>query len=361
MKIMVIVDKLSLLYKGYGNIIDEMLETGHEVICISADNGPNACDVGSHKNLKFYFIPHNGRNYIAVSIKFIIYCLMVYKVLKPDRILLYLNKHAINAGLMFRFFRGTPIFVIADSLKLLKGKKAIFYKRVYRYILSRSKVVFFAYKDDFDLIDGYKLGCKERALMLKSRGVDMNSFAKFSMPKTDLVYMSMPVLCCHGIKCFIETARLVSEKYPKVRFLLSGKFSEDPSVLSFREFDEACENGIIYYIDEVDDIRPYLEVCSIYMQPNMSVREGHIIEAEAAGRPILASDNPVNRSLVIEGYNEFILPVNEAGKWADKIILLLENKELKANMADYSHELCGRWHDKRKINKTIMENLERSL
>ena len=126
MKIMIIVDKLSLLSKGYGNIIDELLETGHEVICISADSGPNACDAGSHENLKFYFIPHKGRNHITVSIKFIIYCLMVYKVLKPDRILLYLNKHAISAGLMFRFFRETPVFVIADSLKLLKGKKAVF-------------------------------------------------------------------------------------------------------------------------------------------------------------------------------------------------------------------------------------------
>jgi len=286
---------------------------------------------------------------------------MVYKVLKPDRILLYLNKHAISAGLMFRFFRETPVFVIADSLKLLKGKKAVFYKRVYRYILSRSKTVFFVYKDDFDMIDVCRLDCKEQALLLKSRGVDMNRFTKFSLPKTDLVFMSMPVLCCHGTRCFIETARLVREKYPKVRFLLSGKFSEDSSVLSYRELDEACENGTIYYIDEVDDIRPYLEVCSIYMQPNVSVREGHIIEAEAAGRPILASDHPVNRGLLIEGYNGFILPVNETRKWADKIILLLENKELKANMADYSHELCGRWHDKRKIIKTITENLEKSL
>ena len=94
------------------------------------------------------------------------------------------------------------------------------------------------------------------------------------------------------------------------------------------------------------------------MQPNLSVREGYITEAEAAGRPILASAHPVNRGLLVEGYNGFTLPVHDAKKWAEKIMLLIENKQLKTNMADYSRELCVRWHDRRKVNKIITEKMK---
>lgn len=287
--------------------------------------------------------------------------MMAYKVLKPDKILLYLNKQTMVTSLMARFIRITSMSVIISSLNILSSRKSIYYKWSYKCILRQSENAFFIYKDDYDMINKYKLGCKEQSVLLRSWGVDMNYFTKIPLPKTDLVYMSMPVLCCYGLKCYIETAKLVREKYPKVRFLLSGKFVEDPSVLSERELDEACESNYIYYIEDVKDIRPYLEVCSIFVQPNVSVKEGHIIEAEAAGRPILASDHPVNRSLVIEGYNGFILPVAESGKWADKIILLLEKQKLKTNMGDYSFELCSRRHDRKKINKFILEKLESQI
>jgi len=354
---MIIADNWSSL--GKGDIIDGLLNTGYEVICIIPDSGP--FNVGENKNLKFYFMPHNRKKFVPINLKFAVYCLMVYQILKPDKVLMFLSKQTIYVCLAFRFLKNASISVIIGGLEPLKTKKGIFYKRIYKYILSYARSVFFVYKDDFDLLDRYKLGCKERSVLLGSWGVDMDCFIKYPLPQTDLVYMAMPVLCSYGIKCFIETAKLVREKYPKVRFLLSGLLNEDPKVLSAQELDEACESGAIYYIEVVNDIKPYLEVCSIFMQPNLSVREGHIIEAEAAGRPILASDHPTNRSLVTEGYNGFILPVFDAKKWADKIILLLENKRLKEKLADYSHELCARMHDRKRIDKLIIESIKDSI
>lgn len=361
MKIMVIADQWELLCKG--GLIDEILRLGYEVLCVLPDSESYADDKckGKKNNLKFYFIPKKKGMFLTIFIRIIIHCLMVYKVFKPEKILYYLTQGSLTTGFVFRFFKGTPVSVITGRLKFLKGSKGFWYSKICKYILSYAKNVFFTYKDDYDNIDRYKLRCKDKSILLRSWGVDMELFSKYPLPKTDLVYMSMPVLCCCGVKCFIETAKIVREKYPKVRFLLSGQFIPDPSVLSEQELDEACENKHIYYIESVEDIRPYLQVCSIFVQPGMKAYDGHIIEAEAAGRPILASDNPVNRSLVIEGYNGFLLPIYEASIWAEKIILLLENKRLKSNMADYSYELCSRWHDRRKINRLIIEKLDKKL
>lgn len=359
MKIMIVADNWASLDKG-SSLINEMLNAGYEVICVLPDSEAHAVGGADRKNLKFCFISQKRRRYVPACIKVTIYCLMGCKVLNPDKILIYFSKQTMAAGFAFRMLLHAPFSVIVCSLRFLQCKRGFIYKRICRYLLKISETVFFIYKDDYEAIDRFKLGCKERSLMLGSWGVDMNFFAKVPMPQTDLVYMAMPVLCRYGVRCFIETAKLVRKKYPKVRFLISGIFIEDPLILSSQEFDEACEKNHIYYIQDVDDIRPYLEVCSIFVQPNIEVREGYIIEAEAAGRPILASDQPVNRSLVIEGYNGFLLPVFDESKWADKITLLLENKKLRTNMAEYSHELCSRWHDRRKINKLIIENLQKT-
>ncbi|CRZ34732.1 glycosyltransferase involved in cell wall biosynthesis [Herbinix hemicellulosilytica] len=359
MKIMVIVDKWSSYKKEKKCLIEELLDSGYEVILLSVEREPFFDSY--NKRYKLFYVSTNGQKYVSGYFKFMVYCLMAYKVLKPDKILLHLSKGTLAAGIMFRLFKNTMYSVIIESLQQVKSKRSIMYRLMYRYIIGRSKTVFFVYNDDYEMADRFKFNCKDRAVLLRSWGVNIEKAYVYPLPKTDLVYMSMPVLCSHGIKCFIETAKIVREKYPKVRFLLSGTLAEESTVLSEGEFNEACESKHIYYIGDTPDIRPYLEVCSIFVQINVSVREGHIIEAEAAGRPILASDHPVNRSLVIEGYNGFILPANDAKKWADKIFLLLENKELKANMADCSRELCGRMHDSRIISKLIKDKLEQKL
>lgn len=358
MRIMIIFDTWSSLNEGEGNIIDELLNSSYEVVCMSPGKGTFNRHANDYKKLMIYNIPQSLRKHNLNNLKFVIHCLMAYHILKPDKILLYLNKQTTVLSLVLRFFRNAHVSFIIGSLNFLNGKKGFLYRMAFKFILSHSETVFFVYKGDYDLIDRYKLGCKIQAVVLKSHGVDLDAFLRYPLPKTDLVYMAMPLLCCHGVRCFIETARLVRKKYPKVRFLLSGTFVDDPRVLTAAELDEACESGAIYYIEEVNDIRPYLEVCSIFMQPNLSVREGYITEAEAAGRPILASAHPVNRGLLVEGYNGFTLPVHDAKKWAEKIMLLIENKQLKTNMADYSRELCVRWHDRRKVNKIITEKMK---
>lgn len=359
MKIMIFADSWSALNNGTDSLIIDMLKEGYELICILPETEIYAEKLNHEAGLRFYFIPLRRRKHLPGRIKLLMYFIMTYTILKPDKIILHLNKKTISTGIVSRFFLNPSVSVIISNLDLLKCWKKIFYKGIYKSILKHCESVFFLYQDDYNLLARYKIEVKEKSLVLRGWGVDMNYYRKKSMPKTDLVYMSMPILCCQGVRCFIEIAKLVREKHPKVRFLLTGDFVEEPSILSARELDEACERGNIYYIEDIKDIRPYLEVCSIFVQPNVTVRQGHILEAEAAGRPILASDHPINRDMIIEGYNGFILPVKDVNKWADKILLLLENSKLKLNMADYSYELCSQRHDRRNINTLIIKKLKK--
>lgn len=360
MRIMIVADTWSSFNKGSYSLAHDMLKKGYEVVCLLPETEEIDNELKNETGLRFYCIPLKRKKYIPVCLKFIMYIYMIKTILRPDKILLHLSKKTILSGIFLRLIKYTQLSVIINSLSLLKGWKNIYYRRIYKSILGLSENVFFTYQDDNDLGEKLKFECKDRALMLRGWGVDISYYKKMPLPKTDLVYMSMPKLCCHGVKCFIETAKIVREKYPKVRFILTGKFIEDSSVLSAMELDDACENKHIYYVEDIDDIRPFLEVCTIFVHPNVTEKEGHILEAEATGRPILASDHPANRSMMIEGYNGFLLPVNDAGRWADKIMLLLESQKLKERMSEYSYQLCCLKYDRSKINTLILERLEKS-
>ncbi|CUH92268.1 glycosyltransferase [Herbinix luporum] len=358
MKIMIIADSWPSLNIELRDLIYRLNRDGKEVICVLPYKKSLTADQIKETGLNFYFI--NNSNKIKSYLNYI----MAYKVIKPDKVILLLNKHTITAGIAALICRVEHMSVIISSLNPLKPTKHIiqkirnlYYKFIYKKILCQSDIMFFIYKDDYNLLAKWKVACKKRAVVLRSRGVDMNYIKKLPYPKTDLVFMSMPLLCNYGVKCYIEAAKLVRKIHPKVKFLLAGKFVENKKILSEQELDEACESGIIYYIEETNDIRPYLEVCSIFVQPNINQKEGHILEAHAAGRPILASNHPVNRSIMIDGYNGFILPVKEAEKWAAKILLLLDKQKLKTNMGNYSYELCRKWHDRNNIVNIIYDKL----
>lgn len=357
MRIMIITDSWSIYSKGLYSLIAQMLKEGNEVVCVLPENELYDKKLKNGKGLKLFYIPLSKRKNMPLSIKFISYLIMVKIILRPDKILLHLDKKTVFAAFISRFIKDIQISSIISDLNILNGFISIFYKLLYKSILRHSETAFYVYQDDYDLAEKYGFKFKDRSIVLRGWGVDLNYYKKMPIPETDLVYMSMPLLCCHGVKCFTETAKLVREKYPKVRFILTGKFIEDPAVFTAAELDEACENHYIYYVEDVGDIRPFMEVCSIFVQPNVTVKEGYILEAEATGRPVLASDHPVNRSLMIEGYNGFILPVNEASKWAEKIMLLLENPELKEKMSEFSYKLCSLRYNRKDINSLIIERL----
>ena len=68
--------------------------------------------------------------------------------------------------------------------------------------------------------------------------------------------------------------------------------------------------------------------------------EGHpwvIVEALAAGLPIIATDKGAIADCVLDGFNGFIVPDQSPEKIADALVKLIADDELRGRMADESH------------------------
>ena len=105
-----------------------------------------------------------------------------------------------------------------------------------------------------------------------------------------------------------EAARVTRRMLPHAQFALLGPM--DPgnrSAISSAELASWVSEGVIDYLGEATDVRPFLEAATAVVLP--SYREGlprTLLEAAAMGRPLIATDVPGCRDLVENEANGFL-------------------------------------------------------
>jgi glycosyltransferase involved in cell wall biosynthesis len=74
-------------------------------------------------------------------------------------------------------------------------------------------------------------------------------------------------------------------------------------------------------------------------------REGipkSLIEACAVGRPIVTTDSVGCKDCVINGYNGFCIPIKNSRILAEKLEILVNNKQMRVTMGQNSRKLAER-------------------
>ena len=103
------------------------------------------------------------------------------------------------------------------------------------------------------------------------------------------------------------------EEYPKTKFKIIGPSSiENRSAISSLEIKEWKKQNIVEYFGEVEDVREYIRDSSCVVLP--SYREGTsrvLLEASALGRPIIASNVPGCKEVVLDEASGFLCRVKD--------------------------------------------------
>ena len=139
----------------------------------------------------------------------------------------------------------------------------------------------------------------------------------------------------------------VRRAMPDVWLLLVGRF-EDGEPVSARVRQDIENDDHVILAGFVTDTRPYYHVMDVFALP--SYREGFpnvVLEAQAAGKPVVAFRATGCVDAVIDGVNGFLLSIGDVQGLAGALELLLKNKALNASMGkagrerahtQYSHE-----------------------
>lgn len=142
---------------------------------------------------------------------------------------------------------------------------------------------------------------------------------------------------------FTKWLKETVKRNPQVRFMVAGDLTQALS----DDMDKIDISANVEYLGFRTDIAELLCQWDIFIYPlnpvNFATTENALLEAMAAGLPIVVSDGIVERSIIDDGETGFL--VSDEYSFAERVNELLENEELRTNMGQ-------------KARKTVIETYD---
>ena len=186
-------------------------------------------------------------------------------------------------------------------------------------------------------------------------GVDLARFPQVPVPDGAVFLMVARLLGDKGVREFAEAARIVREHRSDCRFRLAGWIDANPAAIAREELDAWIREGVLEYAGRLDDVRPELAACSVFVLP--SYREGtpkSTLEALATGRAVITTDAPGCRETVERGVNGVLVPPRDAKALAEACLRFAPDAALRQRMGAASRALAERRFDARIVNAAII-------
>lgn len=202
-----------------------------------------------------------------------------------------------------------------------------------------------------------------RARLLGGIGVDLNHYAVAPLPDHAPAFLMIGRLLREkGVREYVAAARIVRERFPEARFQLIGGMDDNPGGISADEVRAFTADGIVEWLGELDDVRPRIAACSVYVLP--SYREGvprSTQEAMAMGRPVVTTDVPGCRETVVAGVNGYYAQPRDVPGLAEAMARFCQNPCLIPAMGRESRRMAEEKFDVVKVNERIYRSMTAPL
>jgi glycosyltransferase involved in cell wall biosynthesis len=160
-------------------------------------------------------------------------------------------------------------------------------------------------------------------------GLDLERFDVGRRPHDDRVIGNVARLAAQkDQRLLVEAAPAILERFPDTRFVVVG---EGPLLA---ELERLAARLPFEFTGERDDVPDLLSGFDVFAFPSRF--EGlclAVIEAQAAGLPVVATPVGGIRETVVDGETGLLVPVGDAGALADAVCRLLEDPELGRKLA----------------------------
>jgi phosphatidylinositol alpha-mannosyltransferase len=138
-----------------------------------------------------------------------------------------------------------------------------------------------------------------------------------------------------GLKFLLRAWPKVLERQPNARLVVVGRGRPLEGYRRFAARQGWSPSDVVFagYV-AAEDLPRYYQACDVFCAPNTGQESFGIVllEAMAAGAPIVASDIPGYRDVVSDGEQGLLVEPKNPGAIADAVLRLLANPELRANM-----------------------------
>lgn len=294
---------------------------------------------------------------------------------KPDLIHAVTIKYAFIAGLAaLPYPRLTKIYTLAGLGYLFHGEGAkaklmrALAAPLLKFVLKAPGAsLIFQNPDDMALMIHKKYADAARSFLVRGSGVDLDKFkprASGAGRERPVVLMPTRLVREKGIHVFAEAADILKSQGVDAEFQIAGGVTRhNPSAISEAEMNQIAANGVVKWLGHVGDMPSLLAGADIVVYPSY-YGEGIprvLIEACAAGKPIITTDHPGCRETVINGENGILVPVRDAQATAQAIRALLEDASQRQKKGVASRQLAEKHFDIKVIAAKTIGVYKKSL
>lgn len=355
MKVLLFANTDWYLYRFRMGLAQALRDHGHEVVLVS----PYGAHVEHFPAMGFRWIrfdfSRSGIN-VAGESGTLARLMALYQRERPDLVHHFTIKCVLYGSFCARI-TGVPAIVNSITgmghVFISSGWPAALLRRfvsmLYQRLLKGTDVIF-ENPDDLASFRAMGMMSAARAHVIRGVGVDTAHFRPPAEPsrKGRRILLAARLLWSKGVGEYLEAARMVRQSVPDAVFLLAG--SHDPGNPAAIPVDMVETWSEIEWLGHCDDMAPLLASVDLVVLP--SYREGTptvLLEAAAAGLPLVASDVPGCREVVMDGANGFLVPARDASGLARAIVLLLQDDSLRARMGQHSRVIACREFAREKI------------
>ena len=372
MKVVVLGNQGRAVLNFWTVLMRHLLEKGHEVVCAvpAADEEVLTSLSTRCTRLRTYPLSRKGLNpFQDLHTLFALWRL--FREEKPDLLFTSTIKPVIYGCLAARAAKVPHIYATITGLGFTFEtdsfvKRCIHTLSVFlqRMALRSAEGVFFQNPDDVNVFRTNGIVNEQtRVLMARGTGVDTQHFceAPFLSPPAlgELTFLLVGrLLEAKGLREYAEAAKKVRSLFPRARFQLLGAAEEGLGAVPLDEVLSWQKEGLIDYLGETSDVRPYLSACHVLVLP--SWREGtptSVMEAMSTGRACLVTDVPGCREVVVDGENGRLVPARDPDLLAEAMIFFLKNPQAVSAMGAAGRKRCVTLFDADVVASRILEDM----
>jgi glycosyltransferase involved in cell wall biosynthesis len=338
--ILFVTNKVSFFLSHRKEIAVQCIKDGYSVLLVAEKDADvrQLMDAG----IEFFPIKTNRKSSLGIDdVRFIFSLMKVIKSNKPDLIHFITIKPVLWGGLLARLMNVPAlVFAISGLGSVFVGKT--FIKRLRRFLVfSWYKLIFrhpnfkVIFQNDFDqrLLTQRGDLAKEQIEFIPGSGVDLalyNSKPHRFSEKLSVLFAGR-LLLEKGIGDFLEAARRLRFRGLPVTFYVAGAPDDgNPSSISSIALGKAQAEGDVELLGFVADMPNLLKDVDVFCYPSY-YGEGVpkvLLEACAAGLPIITTDHPGCRDVVSNGVNGVLIPPHSPQVIVDAVQMFLEQPNL---------------------------------
>ncbi len=351
-----------------GRLLEAMINAGHEVHAISPPASQNIITGLQNIGVTHHSISLSRTGLNPVRDMFTIISLIrLLRKIKPDDLLAYTIKPVIYGGIAARI-TNTNFYPMITGLGYAfsgTGKKGkllkIIASSLHQLALHGARNTIFQNPDNLNYFKNQGiLQNQNKTKLVNGSGVDLDFFTNQPFPQNQTFLMIARLLKDKGVYEYVEAARQIKAINPHVKFQLAGWIDDTPISISSTDLNNWINEGTIEYLGHLDDVRPALSNCTVYVLPSY-YPEGiprTVLEAMSTGRPIITTDMPGCRETVIEHKNGFLVPRQNVSALAEAMSQFLKKPELTPIMGQESRKIAEQRFDVNKVNLEILKTME---